>query len=810
MNPAFETALAGLNDRQREAVALTRGPVLVIAGAGSGKTRMLTVRIAWLIGREGVAPSTILALTFTNKAAREMRERVQQLIPGAGHEVTLSTFHSFCCSLLRRWSAHAGFPDGFTIFDEDDAEKLMKGVLEDLGLDPKKFPPRAMLNQVSQAKNDLVEPDAFTPSHPDADKVIAVYRRYQQKLLDSRALDFDDLLMVTFRLLSTHPELLEKFHRRFQHFLVDEYQDTNHAQYRLMQLFARASGNLCVVGDEDQSIYSWRGATIRNIQEFEKDFPGTRVVRLEQNYRSTQRILDAAGALISHNRRAHPKHLWTDHQGGEPLSFQHAADDREEADGVARQILRLRDQGLALRSFAILFRMNSLSRPLEQALTRLGVPYEVTGGTKFFHRREVKDVLAYLRVIANPHDAVSLERIINTPRRGIGKTLLEKLKEGGTLWEGVQRHAQASRQGKVGEFHGLLLEWRELAARESVFSLVRSVLDRTGYLDWLEESDPETGEERRGNIDSLVSDIRAQEEDNPDLGLAGYLEQVALQADVDGLDETADRVHLMTLHNAKGLEFPVVFLVAMEEGIFPHYSAHAEPAELEEERRLAYVGMTRAMRRLFLSAARRRMVFGTWKPGLVSRFVTEIPREVFADGAGRPVATTADDEGFAPFGGGSRGGGGTWSPGANREGQVSRALSGGGPPWRTRVPDGPPSGPTGLPVPGWRSGAATDGGGARETGGGASRRPVEDNAVWVAGPAAPPTTDGGSVPATMLNLQPGVEVVHQMFGRGRVVATEGASLGDFRLTIAFKNVGKKTLLLQYANLRVIQTNSSGG
>ncbi len=779
MNHAFEQALAGLNPRQREAVALTQGPVLVIAGAGSGKTRMLTVRIAYLIERERVPPSSILALTFTNKAAREMRERVQRLIPGAGHEVTLSTFHAFCCGLLRRWSAVAGYPEGFTIYDEDDTEKLMKGVLEDLGLDPKKYSPRKMLNLISQLKNELVEPDGYQPTLPDDEKVLAVYRRYQARLFESKALDFDDLLLVAFRVLSTQPELLAKFHRRYRYFLVDEYQDTNHAQYRLLQLFARESGNLCVVGDEDQSIYSWRGATIRNIQEFEKDFPGTRVVLLDQNYRSTQRILDAAGALIARNRRAHTKHLWTERTGGEPLTFQLAADDREEAEWVAGRIARLRDQGMPLRSFAVLFRMNSLSRSLEQALNRFGIPYEVTGGTKFFHRREVKDVLAYLRVIANPYDAVSLARIINTPRRGIGKTLLEKLEREGPLWEGVQKHAAASPKGKVADFFELVQSWRELAGRASVFSLVRSVLDRTGYLDWLGSDDPDTAEERQENVDSLVSDIRAQEEDNPDLGLRGYLEQVALQADVDGLDEQADRVHLMTLHNAKGLEFPVVFMVAMEEGVFPHYSSQSEPSELEEERRLAYVGMTRAMQRLFLSAARRRMVFGTWKDNLVSRFITELPREGFGEGAPRTPASAG--------------------PGPTPGWRQSPGVPGGAPgnrhPWRSRTP-------------------ATD----EEAGGAgvaASSRPVgpavpvDPQAVWVdRRPAAP--GPGESSAATMLNAVPGAEVVHQIFGRGRVLATEGASLGDFRLTINFKNVGKKTLLLQYANLRVIHTNSSGG
>jgi len=746
MNHAFEQALAGLNPRQREAVGLTTGPILVIAGAGSGKTRMLTVRIAWLVEREGVLPSNILAVTFTNKAAREMRERVLQLIPGSGSDVTLSTFHSFCCGLLRRWSAHAGFPDGFTIFDEDDSEKLMKSAITELHLDLKDFAPKKMLSLISQAKNDLVEPADFKPVHLHSDTLIEIYRKYQAKLTENRALDFDDLLMLCWKLLSTHPDLLEKFHKRYTYFLVDEYQDTNHAQYRLLKLFAQNTGNLCVVGDEDQSIYSWRGATIRNIQEFEKDFPGTRLVCLDQNYRSTQRILDAAGALISHNVRTHVKNLWTDTQGGEPLSFNHASDDREEADWVVGQIRAMADRGAGLRNFAVLFRMNSLSRSIEQSLTRFGIPYEVTGGTKFFHRREVKDVLGYLRVIANPHDSVSLARIINTPRRGIGKTLLAKMEAEGPLWESIVEHAKAGTKGKIAQFHDMIAEWRDRSPDESLFALVKSILDKTEYLNYLSDTDPDTAEERRGNIDSLVSDIRYQEEADPELGLRGYLEKVSLQSDVDDLDENTDRVHLLTLHNAKGLEFPVVFMIAMEEGIFPHYSAHAEPSELEEERRLAYVGMTRARERLLLSAARRRMVFGTWKPGIISRFLTEIPRSVFE---GTPSTHSAPS-----------------NPSIRSENYSTLEA---------------------VPV----------------------RQTLFEGSTWVQGSRSS-RSDRDSVPASMGNIHPGTEVFHPVFLHGKVLATEGESLGDFRLTIFFKKVGKKTLLLQYANLKVIQTKSSGG
>ena len=417
----IEKTIAKLNERQQEAVRITEGPLLVVAGAGSGKTRMLTVRIAHLIENCQVDPSAILAVTFTNKAAKEMRERVRDLVAGA-ERVTLTTFHSFCCLLLRRWHKYAGFADGFTIYDESDSEKLMKNVLKEHKIDTKRMTPRSVLELISSAKNELIGPEeylGFAGQTTNTQNTAKIYAAYQNQLMQNQAVDFDDLIFKAYYLLRNNPDLLQKLQNQYRYFLIDEYQDTNHAQYRLISLISSNSRNLCVVGDEDQSIYSWRGATIRNIQDFAKDFDGAQIVKLEQNYRSTQNILDAAGAVIANNKSAHPKRLWTEQQGGELLTFQRAGDDREEAEWIVRKIQALRNEGRQSGDFALLFRMNSLSRPIEQALQRAGLPYDITGGLKFFDRREVKDILAYLRVIDNPKDSISLERIINTPKRGI-------------------------------------------------------------------------------------------------------------------------------------------------------------------------------------------------------------------------------------------------------------------------------------------------------------------------------------------------------------------------------------------------------
>lgn len=755
---SIEDSLTQLNSSQLLAVKNTDGPLLVVAGAGSGKTRMLTVRIAYLVEKCGVSPESILAVTFTNKAAREMRERVEELVEGA-HKITLTTFHSFCCLLLRRWHKYAGFEDGFTIYDETDSQRLMKQILKNRKIDPKKFSPKNMLSLISQAKNELVGPEGYAEfaggGSALADKVAQIYHDYQQALSKNQAADFDDLIFKAFKMLNENPELLRRLQDQYKYFLVDEYQDTNHAQYRLVSLLSNKSGNLCVVGDEDQSIYSWRGATIRNIQDFEKDFPGAKVVKLEQNYRSTQNILDAAGEVIANNMSAHPKKLWTNMSGGEPLVFKRARDDREEAEWVVKKIMELVEKGYSYSDFAVLFRMNSLTRSVEQVLQKYNLPYEITGGTKFFDRREVKDILAYLRAIDNLKDSISLERIINTPRRGIGAGTINRITEDGQIpiWDAIAAEGAAQPNSKTGSFFKLMLGFLEAADNLKVSTLCKKIIDDISYVDYLKKDDPETAQDREYNVQALVSDIRYMEEDNQNLTLSEYLANAALHSAQDDIEENNEKVHLMTLHNAKGLEFPVIIMMAMEEGIFPHHSSKDAPEELEEERRLAYVGMTRAKRRLLLTASSRRMMFGSWGSNPVSRFVTEVPNHLYGYESNVSRSKTS-----------------SWSS-SGSERKMASSIPGA---VSSKVVAGSNAA---FPRANW-----------------SEKRKV----------ASQMNDSTGTEAATMINLEPGVKVRHGIFGDGIIVATEGSSLADFRVTVSFDKKGRKTLLLQYANLRVIK------
>ncbi|MBF0498797.1 MAG: UvrD-helicase domain-containing protein [Candidatus Riflebacteria bacterium] len=753
-------AVATLNPRQREAVEILSGPLLIVAGAGSGKTKTLTIRVAHLI-EQGASANSILGVTFTNKAAREMRERVEMLMPGVGSAITLTTFHSFCAMTLRRWCNHLGYPHEFTIYDADDQERLMKQVIAELDIDGKKFSPSFLLNCISIAKNDLISPTDYQPPGKEKELIKSVYETYQKNIFAAGAMDFDDLLFMTWRLLSENLDLLENMQRRYKHFFVDEYQDTNFAQYKLISLLSRQSGNLCVVGDEDQSIYGWRGASIRNIIEFEKDFPGARVVVLDQNYRSTQRILDAASSVIAKNSGPRKKQLWSEMKGGAPITFIYADDDRGEADRVSNEIERLHvDEQLPLGSMAVLFRMNSQSRAIEQALVRKQIPYEMTGGTKFFGRKEVKDVLAYLRVLVNPRDHISLRRIINVPTRGIGDTTVSRLTEEGPLWEALASRATGQKPGKLAPFYRLMLDLRELAGEGGIFAVAQSVIDRTEYLHFLRQTDEEKAEERISNVDSLLSDMRLQEETNPEITLAGYLEQAALHAEADDLDERVERVHLLTMHNAKGLEFPNVFIMGLEEGVFPHHSSKDEPEKLEEERRLAYVGMTRAMKRLYLSAARRRMIFGQWGFNPISRFIHEVPRDLF-DREKPPMPLSNNFNRTAP------------SCGDSSSPRSLQGFNGNAVAFSAKSTESLKE----KPYAGLFSGP--------------SRQSVTAEVVQ------------NGIQGTMANIHVGVKVFHVIFGPGRVIAVDGASLADFRVHIEFSKVGKKTLLLQYAQLRVI-------
>ena len=656
-----ETILEGLNPPQREAVTHTGSPLLIVAGAGSGKTRVLTRRIAYLLAERGVHPGSILAITFTNKAAGEMKERVARLVGKRANIMWVSTFHSACVRILRKEAKRFGFTSSFSIYDQADSQRLMTLVCRELDLDPRRYQPRQFSHQVSNFKNELIDYEtALARAENHHQKMIAeAYELYQKRLTEANAMDFDDLIMMTVHLLQAFPDAAENYRRRFRHVLVDEYQDTNHAQYVLVRELVGTKpkrtvdgdaigsadpvvepAELCVVGDADQSIYAFRGATIRNILQFEKDYPDARVVLLEQNYRSTQTILAAANAVISKNPERKPKRLWTDAGDGSPIVGYVADNEHAEAQFVAEQIDQLSDDGDAKPGdVAVFYRTNAQSRVLEEVFIRFGLPYRVVGGVRFYERREVRDGLAYLRALANPDDTVSLRRILNTPRRGIGdraEAAVEALaqREGVTFWQALRRAADAPGIAtrslrSIESFVTLIDELRALVADGvGPASILEAVLDRTGYLDELSGSDDPQDETRIDNLRELIAVAGEYEASDGDGTLTGFLERVSLVADADEIPEGEDHggmVTLMTLHTAKGLEFPVVFLTGMEDGVFPHQRSLYEPRELEEERRLAYVGITRARQRLYLSRALVRSAWGAPSHNPASRFLTEIP-----------------------------------------------------------------------------------------------------------------------------------------------------------------------------------------
>ncbi|MEN8181842.1 MAG: UvrD-helicase domain-containing protein [Myxococcota bacterium] len=647
--PPSGSILEGLNPCQREAVECTEGPLLVLAGAGSGKTRVLTHRIAYLIGVCGIPPESILAVTFTNKAAEEMRERVRKLLGPEVDALWVSTFHSACVRILRRDAGHLGLSRGFVIYDEGDSLAVVKEAIRRHGLDPKTFEPRRLRWRIDQWKNEGCLPARAADRAEDleAEQAAELYATYQRLLAEANALDFGDLLVQTVELFDRFPEVLAHYRRRWQYVMVDEYQDTNGVQYRLVNQLTGEHGNLCVVGDPDQSIYAWRGANIRNILDFENDHPEARVVRLEQNYRSTRPILDGASAVIAHNQARKEKRLVTDRSGGDRIRLFEAEDEREEAQFVVRGILDcVRGEGRAFGQCAIFYRTNAQSRPLEEELLKYNVPYVVVGGVRFYERAEVKDVLAYLRLAINPADDMALRRIVNAPPRGIGRATLERalahsIEQGVTLLEGMERAAQAGLLGRVAprvrSFLGLMEELLP-ELRESVPSqALAQLMERTGYLAHLEGERTPEAEARIENLRELLAGAEDFEASNADLEdrspLELFLDQIALVSDVDQAPLSGERVSLMTTHTAKGLEFPVVFLVGMEEGIFPHAAAAGDAAGIEEERRLCYVGMTRAMERLHLCWARARRRWGSRSFAIPSRFLDEIPAEVVE---GRP------------------------------------------------------------------------------------------------------------------------------------------------------------------------------
>ena len=630
-----ERYLADLNPAQREAVLATEGPLLVIAGAGSGKTRVLTYRVAHLLNACGVKPNEVLAITFTNKAAGEMRERLEDLLGPVARAIWILTFHAACGRILRREAPRLGYRSNFTIYDQADQVRLTKQCLEELERDPKRFTPRGIHEQISSAKNQLVGPEEYAKRVASFyDQTVAeVYELYQRRLFASNAVDFDDMLMLTVRVLEHFPEARERWQKAFRYILVDEYQDTNHAQYRLLQLLAEKHRNVCAVGDPDQSIFGWRGADIGNILEFESDFKGTRTVALEQNYRSTNTILQAANEVISHNRERKPKNLWSELGEGDPARALEVEDEHAEARFVAAEIAALVEEGYNGSEVAVFYRTNAQSRVLEDVLVRQGVAYQVIGGPRFYERAEVKDVIAYLQAIDNPYDAVSLQRIANRPRRGIGDASLARLQThadvyGISLWEALGQAEEAGIAAAplraVQQFHGLLQSLQAGALELEVPELLERVLKRSGYLEALEAERTIEAQGRAENLQELVGVAQEYQHMAEEPSLSGFLQEISLYSDQDAIRGEQSLVTLMTLHNAKGLEFRAVFMIGMAEGIFPH-SRSIEEQGLEEERRLCYVGMTRAQERLVLTHASARSLWGNRSYNLPSRFLDELP-----------------------------------------------------------------------------------------------------------------------------------------------------------------------------------------
>lgn len=736
--------LRGLNPVQREAVQVGEGPLLLFAGAGSGKTRVLTHRVAWLIAEHGVHPRQIFAVTFTNKAAAEMKERIERLVsPGIGRHLWVGTFHSTCARILREHGDKIDIPRNFVVYDDSDQLTLVRECLRQLSLDEKKFTPRSLLSYISRAKEKRISPERYSAVYSGFFEGICakVYPLYQQKLRQNNALDFDDLLAETVRLLETSQETLDRLQDRFRYLLVDEYQDVNQVQYALLKLLASRHRNICVVGDDDQSIYLFRGADVGLILQFESDYPDAKVLKLEQNYRSTKVILDAAYGVVRNNRGRKEKRLWTENPQGNALIRYEAENEQEEAVWIVQQIRQaIQNGGRRWSDFALLYRTNAQSRVLEEVFLNWSAPHKIVGGLRFYERKEIKDALAYLRLIYNPADSVSLKRIISVPPRGIGATTMAALDEevqltGRTLWEvmkevGSLSQIQARTRIKISEFVGMIESLRKIQNSVSITEITQQMLERSGYRAFLEEEKTIEAQTRLENVRELLSVTKEFERETETPTLSAFLEQVALVSDIDSLDNSAEAVTLMTLHSAKGLEFPVVFLVGLEEGIFPHQRSQESERELEEERRLCYVGITRAREQLYLTYANRRTLFGGIAYNAPSRFLKEIPRELFEysqKAVKKTVSTYDPDE----------------------------------PAFRTRNTPKPPL---------WREAPVTP----------IAQRRQESSSEY----------------------KTGQKVKHPIFGIG-VVITATLSKEDTLLEIAFPNVGVKKLLLSFAKIEKV-------
>ncbi len=674
----MQDILKGLNNKQYEAVVNTEGPSLVIAGAGSGKTKVLTHKIAYLIGEKNVKPWDILAITFTNKASNEMKERIAGLIGDQAKDIWMGTFHSICVRILRRFIDRIGFDTSFIIFDTSDQKTLVKNCMKDLAIDDKLFNDRAVLSEISNAKNEMLEPDQYTlRANGDFRKetIATVYELYQKRLKENNAIDFDDIINYTIKILLENPDVLEYYSNKFKYVLVDEYQDTNKSQFTLITLFASKNGNITVVGDNDQGIYSFRGADISNILNFERDFPGTKIIKLEQNYRCTGNILKAANAVIKNNEVKYKKELWTENEQGNLPQVYLAENEYDEGSYIVSQIEHLkREEYYKYSDFAVLYRMNTQSRAIEDILRRENIPYKIVGGLKFYERKEIKDIIAYLRLIQNNADNLSLKRIINEPKRGIGKTSLDKVEQLAianekSMYE-IIKNADQYGLNRVylnsREFINTIEELKNKIEDLSVSELIKLTLKKTGYTKALENENTIEAENRIENLEEFLTVAIEFEEEFAENGLREFLEGITLSSDLDNMEESEEAVTLMTLHSAKGLEFPVVFLVGMEEGIFPGYKSISEPKELEEERRLCYVGITRAKNYLFLTCSKQRTIFGSTSYNPVSRFLKEIPQDLlegYQDVFGESSGKTNKDRIFedSPY---------SWTYGSKNSGNI--------------------------------------------------------------------------------------------------------------------------------------------
>lgn len=761
----MQNLLEGLNDKQYEAVINTDGPCLVIAGAGSGKTKVLTHKIAYLMQEKDIKPWNILAITFTNKAANEMKERVEALVGDDAKDMWIGTFHSICVKILRRFIDRIGFDHSFVIFDTSDQRTLIKECLKDLKIDDKMFTDRIVQFEISNAKNDMKEPEeyeAMVKGDYRREKIASVYNLYQRRLKENNAIDFDDIINYTIKIFKENDDVLDYYTNKFNYILVDEYQDTNKSQFTLIRLLAKAHGNITVVGDNDQGIYSFRGADISNILNFEKDFKGTKIIKLEQNYRCTQNILNAANSVIKNNEVKYKKKLWTENEEGALPTFHVSDDEYDEGRYIVEEINHLRrEEYYKYSDFAILYRMNSQSRAIEEILRREDIPYKIVGGLKFYERKEIKDIIAYLRLINNTSDNLALKRIINEPKRGIGKTSLDKIQAiseqtGIPMYQIIKEADQYGLSRVYSNAQGFIEVIEDLISKKDEYTiteLIKHTLKETGYTKALEDENSIEAENRIENLEEFLTVAVQFEEEEADNDLSTFLEGITLSSDIDGMDEEEESVTLMTLHSAKGLEFPVVFLVGMEEGIFPGYKSIGEPKEVEEERRLCYVGITRAKNNLYLTCSRQRTMFGSTSCNPVSRFVKEIPENMLEG------ANEIDSEPENKFKDSNY----EWSYG--KSGNNGKVVS-----YKVDIPSSKPE-----PSFAFKS--------------------AESFLAKLNNKAQGNDTD-------LSKYKEGQRIYHKRFGEGNISKIEPEG-DDLKLDIQFDKVGHKRLMAKFANLEII-------